>query len=82
MFFFNLAIEFPENTGINEYAIKLENDKQPLYIPIYSLRLVELKILKTYIATHLKTEFILLSKSPAGALIFFDKKLVEAFIYM
>ena len=35
---------------------------------------MELETLKTYIKTHLKTGFIRPSKSPAGALIFFDKK--------
>ena len=40
--------ELLENTGIYEHTIKLEkNDKHPLFGPIYSLRLVELEILKT-----------------------------------
>lgn len=58
IFLFDLEIELPKNTSINEYAIKLVEDKQLLYRPIYSLRLVKLEILKTYIKTHLKTEFI------------------------
>ena len=64
---------------LNEHAINLEDGKQPLYGPIYSLGLVELKILKTYIETHLKTGFIQPSKSLAGALILFDKKLNGSF---
>ena len=58
IFLFDLAIELPKNTAINEYAIKLQDGKQPPYRPIYSLGPVELEILKTYIETHLKTGFI------------------------
>ena len=36
-------MELPENISINEYAIKLEDGKQPLYRPIYSLDLVKLE---------------------------------------
>ena len=67
-------MELPENTGINEHAIKLQDGKQPPYRPIYRLGPVELETLKTYIETHLKIGFIRPSKSPAGALILFDKK--------
>ena len=67
--------ELPENTGINEHVIELEEDKQPPFSPIYSLRPIELEILKTYIETNLANGFIRLFKSPTGALIFFDKKL-------
>ena len=74
VFSFDLAMELPENTGINEYAIELVEGKQPPYGPIYSLSPVELETLKTYIETHLKTGFIRPSKSPAGAPILFDKK--------
>ena len=31
------AAELPENTGMNEYAIELEEGKQPPFGPIYSL---------------------------------------------
>ena len=58
VFSFDLAMELPENTSINEHAIKLQNGKQPPYGPIYSLGPVELETLKTYIKTHLKTGFI------------------------
>ena len=67
-------MELSENTGINEHAIELVEGKQPPYGPIYSLGPVELETLKAFIETHLKTEFIQLSKSPAGAFILFDKK--------
>ena len=47
-----------EHTGINDYAIKLEESKQPLFELIYSLRIVELEILKTYIKANLANSFI------------------------
>ena len=49
------AVELPENTGINEHAIELEEGKQPLFEPIYSLGPVELETLKTYIEINLGT---------------------------
>ena len=68
------AAELPENTGMNKHAIELEEGKQPLFNPIYSLRPVELETLKTYIKTNLANGFIRPSKSPAGASILFNKK--------
>ncbi len=47
VFLFDLVIELPENTGINENAIELVEGKQPPYGPIYSLNSIELEILKT-----------------------------------
>ena len=52
------ALVLPEQTEFNQYAIKIEEDKQPPYESIYSLGSVELETLKTYIKTHLKTGFI------------------------
>ena len=69
-----LAVVLSEYTEINTHAIDLEKGKQLLYTPIYSLGLVELEILKTYIETHLKTGFIQPFKFFASALILFDKK--------
>ena len=68
------AAELPENTGINEYAIKLEKGKQPPFGPIYSLGPVELETLKIYIETNLANGFIRPSKSPTGAPILFYQK--------
>ena len=68
------ALVLPEGTKRNEYAIDLENSKQPPYRSIYSLGLVELETLKAYIKTHLKTGFIWPSKSPVSAPILFNKK--------
>ena len=67
--------EFSENIRMNENAIKLEEGKQPLFGSIYSLGLVELETLKTYIKTNLTDGFIWPSKSPTRAFIFFDTKL-------
>ena len=52
------AAELPENTRINEHALKLEEGKQPSFGPIYSLGLVELETLKTFIETNLANGFI------------------------
>ena len=52
------ALVLPERIELNKHAIDLEDGKQPPYGPIYSLALVELETLKTYIETHLKTGFI------------------------
>ena len=68
------AAELPENTGMNEHAIELEEGKQPPFGPIYSLGPVELETLKTYIETNLANCFIRPFKSLAGALILFDWK--------
>ena len=72
-------MELSENIGINEYAIKLKEGKQSLFSPIYSLELVELETLKIYIKTNLVNSFIKPFKPPAGALIFFNKKLDRSF---
>ena len=61
----------PERTKINEHAIKLEDEKQPPYGPIYSLGPVELETLKTYIKINLANGFIRPLKFPAGAAILF-----------
>ena len=68
------AAELPEHTGINNHPIDLLNNKQPPYGPIYSLGLVELETLKTYIKANLASGFIRLSKFPAGAPILFVRK--------
>ena len=69
------ALVLPERIELNKHAIKLEDNKQLLYEPIYSLGPIEPKTLKIYIEIHLKTGFIWPSKSLASALILFDKKL-------
>ena len=73
------ALVLPECIKLNQHAINLENGNQPPYRLIYSLGLVELETLKTYIKIHLKTWYIQLSKSPTGTPILFDKKLDSSF---
>ena len=68
------ALVLPECTDLNEHAIEVEDDKQPLYGLIYSLGPVELETLKIYIEIYLKTGFMQPFKSSVGALILFDKK--------
>ena len=67
------AAEFLEH-GISNQAIKLGDDRQPLYGFIYSLEPVEVETLKTYIENNLANSFIKRFKSPAKALLLFDKK--------
>ena len=59
---------------MNKYAIKLEEGKQSSFGSIYSLKLIELETLKTYIKTNLANNFIQSFKSSVRALILFDKK--------
>ena len=68
------ALILPEITKLNQHIIKVQEGQQPFYRPIYSLSLVELKTLKTYIKTNLVNSFIWPSKSPASALILFVEK--------
>ncbi len=68
-----LATEILEYIGINNYAIELVNNRQPLYGPIYTLLPMVLEILKVYIKNNLVNGFIKPSKSRAGAPIFFNK---------
>ena len=74
VFSLNLATKLLEYTEINTHVVNLKEDKQLPYGPIYSLGLVKLEILKTYIGTNLANGFICPSKSAAGAPILFDKK--------
>ena len=67
---------------MNKHAIELEKDKQSSFGPIYSLVLVELETLKTYIKTNLANNFIRLFKSPARAFIFLIGSQIEAFAFV
>ena len=75
IFFLKLAIELSKYIRINDHAIKLVNDWQLPYGPIYSLSPMKLEILKAYIKNNLANNFIRPFKSPAKVLIFFNKKL-------
>ena len=59
---------------MNQHAIELKKSQQLLYAPIYSLGMVELKTLKTYIETNYANGFIFPLKSPVDAYIFFFRK--------
>ena len=75
MFSLDLVSELSKHIEINNHAIRLVKDYQQLpYEPIYSLGLVELKTLKTYIETNLANGFIKPSKSSTGAPILFNRK--------
>ena len=75
VFLLKLVAKLLKHTGINDYAIELVDDWQPLYSLIYTLGPVELETLKAYIENNLVNNFIRSSKSPARASILFDKKL-------
>ena len=63
-------VKLPEYIKINDHTIKLEESKQLFFILIYSLKLVKLKMLKTYIETNLTNSFIQFFKSFARVSIF------------
>lgn len=73
IFSFDQVIELFKNISINKYIIKLVEDKQLPYKSIYTLNIVKLEILKTYIKTYLKTRFIQSFKSLISAFILFDR---------
>ena len=58
VFLIENVAELLENTRMNKHAIKLEEGKQPLFGPIYSLGPVKLETLKIYIKTNLANGFI------------------------
>lgn len=65
------ALVLFELTKLNYYSIKLRENNQLLYKPIYSLGLIELKFLKIYIEINLANNFFWPSNLLVGALIFF-----------
>ncbi len=74
VFSLKLAAKHLEHMRINNYAIELVDDWQPPYSFIYSLRSVELEILKAYIKNNLVNSFIRPFNFPIRAPILFDKK--------
>ena len=58
IFLAEYIIKFLKYTKINNYAIKLKKNKQLSFKRIYSLGLVKLEILKTYIKINLTNSFI------------------------
>ena len=74
VFLSKFVVKLPKYTKINNHIIELMDDWQPLYNFIYSLRLVKLEILKTYIENNLTNDYIKSSKYPTRVSIFFNKK--------
>ena len=74
MFFLGLVFNISNYTEINNYAIKLVNSQQLSYKSIYSLKLVELEILKAYIKTNLANNFTKLFKLSTNTSILIDQK--------
>lgn len=72
------VLVLPEITDLNQYAIVLQKSQQLSYKLIYSLGLVKLKTLKTYLKTYLDNSFILCSKLSISTLIFFIQKPVNS----
>lgn len=71
-----------KHTRINDHYIDLEEGKQPPYGPIYSLRLVKLKMLKTYIENNLKNSFISHSSPLLRHLSYLSIKPMASYGYM
>lgn len=79
VFSLDLIVELSDHTRINDYSTELIDSKQLFYEPIYTLKPVDLDILKTYIKTNLANGFIRSFKFPKGALIFFIQKFDSSF---
>lgn len=58
IFLIKSIAELPEHSEINNYIIKLEKGNQLPFGLIYSLGVIELEILKTYIKINLANDFI------------------------
>lgn len=58
VFYLKLTSKLLKYTGINNHVINQIDIQQPLYQPIYSLRLGKLEILKNHIKTNLISNFI------------------------
>lgn len=73
IFSLDLTSKLLKHIEINDHAIELINGRQPPYGLIYSLKLVELKTLKSYIETNLVNRFIRPSNLYVSAPIFFNQ---------
>lgn len=78
-FYLKIALMLPQQTNLNKYAIELKDGKQLFYGPLYSLGLVKLETLRTYMKTYLKIRFSWPCKFLASASILFEKKLDGSF---
>lgn len=75
----DITAEPLEYIRINDYIIKLMDEYQLLYMPIFNLRLEELETIKSYIKTNLANGFIRSLRSPIYVSILFIKKLDDSF---
>lgn len=66
---------FSEYIDINNHVIKLKKYRQLIFGLVYSLKSVELEMLKNYIQPNLANSFIQPPKSLARAFIFFYLKI-------
>lgn len=83
VFLKKVAIKLFKHFDINNHSINPKPGKQLHYQPIYNLRQVKLKILKTYIEIKLANVFIYSSKSLAKILILLIEKLdVSFYLYI
>lgn len=73
IFLLKFIVKFLKNSN-NDKTIEIEKGKQLFYNLIYSLKLIKLKILNTYIETNLTNSFIQLFKSLVYAPILFNQK--------
>lgn len=58
LFFFKFVYQLFKYVRINNYINKFINKWQLFYEPIYSLKIIELEILKTYFKRNLANSFI------------------------
>lgn len=58
VFFSNFALRLTEYSRINNHFIDLEKRKKPIYGSIYSLELMKIETLNTYIKTNFASSFI------------------------
>ena len=65
-------VRLSKYTGITNYTIKLEKNKQIFFGSIYCLKPIKLEILKIYIEINITNNFIRLFKFFAKRPIFFD----------
>ena len=74
VFSLHFIAELSELIKINNYSINLQNNKKLSYSLIYSLKLINLKILKIYIKINLASGFIKSFKFFSSTLILFIQK--------
>lgn len=70
----DLVAKIPEYIKNKNHVVNLIKDQYLFYKPIYHLKSVELKTLKTYIIINWANNFIRLSKSSINTFILFIKK--------